>query len=337
MVIEPLSPARGTEKTPPEESPASLPTNVWLVGQESPPAQRRGRYSPASIREHPGKMLPEVARRLVETYTRPGDRILDPLSGIGTIGVEAIRRGRPYVGLELEPRFIALQLENLERARRDARTKAGPKDAPMGEFLLCRGDARGLDPDFPGGPSGLLGQLGPFDAVLTSPPYGGRGENPRKASPPGFRRLVAEGKLGATAVPDCSALSRENLGHLKEDAEHFAGMRHVYAGCYRLLRPGGVMGLALRFGRQRERLRPLPHETARLCVSLGFVFLDEVAAVLGRIAVDPDGSARVIGHPSFGHRRAIERLRGQGLPVSLNQVEQLLVFRKPERSSSLPP
>src|SRR4051794_38137987 len=67
---------------------ASLPISFWLVGQEVSLVQRRGRYAPASMR-HPGKMLPLLARNLVEEYTKPGDWILDPLSGIGTTGVEA--------------------------------------------------------------------------------------------------------------------------------------------------------------------------------------------------------------------------------------------------------
>ena len=59
---------------------AAIPPNVWLVGQRSLAVQRQGRYTPASAAGHPGKMLPDLARRLIESYTRPGEWIVDPMS-----------------------------------------------------------------------------------------------------------------------------------------------------------------------------------------------------------------------------------------------------------------
>lgn len=56
----------------PEATPSprfgELPVNCWFVGQEGPEAQRQGRYLPASVRGHPGKMLPALAHRLIESY-----------------------------------------------------------------------------------------------------------------------------------------------------------------------------------------------------------------------------------------------------------------------------
>jgi hypothetical protein len=124
-------------------------------------------------------------------------------------------------------------------------------------------------------------------------------------------------------------LSRENLGNLKEDGEYFEGMRHVYAGCFHVLKPGGLMAVCCRVARKREQLRPLHHETARICQEEGFILVDEIVAVLGRVAISRVDFTGVVSHASFGQRRAIKHLRNQGETVSLNQVEYVLLFQKP--------
>jgi tRNA G10 N-methylase Trm11 len=76
--------------------------SVWTTAQSSPAAQRKNKYTPEST-AHPAKMLPEVVRHAVAHYTRPGELVLDPICGIGTTLVEAVRLGRRAVGVEYEP------------------------------------------------------------------------------------------------------------------------------------------------------------------------------------------------------------------------------------------
>ena len=40
---------------------------------------------------------------LIETFTQPGDLILDPFAGTGPVGMAAIRCGRDYLGAEADP------------------------------------------------------------------------------------------------------------------------------------------------------------------------------------------------------------------------------------------
>jgi modification methylase len=304
-----------------------LPVNVWFVGQESVGRQRQGRYLQSAVHGHPGKMLPALARRLVATYSRAGDWLLDPMSGIGTTGVEAVQQGRHYVGLELEPRFVAWQRQNLKLAR----TQGAP-----GRFAVFQGDARRLDDTFPGGGTRrvLVPQSGappPIDTVLFSPPYGHRlnlahGERPS----PFVQARLAERPRWSGFVPPAYGRGADNVGNLT-DEPYWTAMRAIYRGCYQVLRPGGLLVLVLQPNRCHALLQPLHHETARLCQELGFQLLDEIVAVLGRV-VAPDGeAARVILHASFWRRLTTARQRQAGWPVTLNQLEYVLVFRKPER------
>jgi hypothetical protein len=115
-------------------SPEPVPLAVWPCAQTSAQYQRTGRYLPAS-RTHPGKMLPELARRLVAEYCPPGGLVADPMCGIGTTLVETAALGRRAVGVEREPRWAQLARANRAHA-------LPPQQAALAE--VRQGDARQL-------------------------------------------------------------------------------------------------------------------------------------------------------------------------------------------------
>ena len=73
-------------------------------------------------------MLPAIAAHAIATYTRPGELVCDPMCGIGTTLVEAVRAGRPALGVEYEPRWAALARANLALAAADGHSSPGPGD-----------------------------------------------------------------------------------------------------------------------------------------------------------------------------------------------------------------
>ena len=50
----------------------------------------------------------------LKASTRPGDFVLDPFFGSGTVGVAASRLDRKYVGIELNPAYVAMASERLD-------------------------------------------------------------------------------------------------------------------------------------------------------------------------------------------------------------------------------
>jgi site-specific DNA-methyltransferase (adenine-specific) len=62
---------------------------------------------------------PELPRRCIMAGSREGDTVLDPFAGAGTTGLVADRLGRRFVGIELNPDYVAMA----ERRIRD--------DAPL--------------------------------------------------------------------------------------------------------------------------------------------------------------------------------------------------------------
>jgi 16S rRNA G966 N2-methylase RsmD len=52
---------------------------------------------------YPAKFHPPVIRELIRSYSSPGDRILDPFCGSGTLLIEAAVAGRHAVGTDIDP------------------------------------------------------------------------------------------------------------------------------------------------------------------------------------------------------------------------------------------
>jgi modification methylase len=57
---------------------------------------------------HEAMFPDELVRRCIKMYSFPGDVVLDPFMGRGTVGSVARRLQRHYIGYELDPRYVKL-------------------------------------------------------------------------------------------------------------------------------------------------------------------------------------------------------------------------------------
>jgi len=67
-----------------------------------------------SLCSYHGKLKPSIAHFLVSEFTQPGDVVLDPLCGVGTIPYEACRQGRFGVGNDLSKLAYCVSKAKLE-------------------------------------------------------------------------------------------------------------------------------------------------------------------------------------------------------------------------------
>lgn len=72
---------------------------------------------------YPGTFTPALPATLIQALTKPGDLVVDPYAGIGTVGVEAIRSGRNALLFELNPiaraaAVVACGLASIARSNR---------------------------------------------------------------------------------------------------------------------------------------------------------------------------------------------------------------------------
>src|SRR5579863_10284294 len=68
-----------------------------------------------STKHHPAPYPEELAYRLVRMFSFVGDTVLDPFMGTGSTLLAAARCGRNSIGVEVEPAYVKMSRERLER------------------------------------------------------------------------------------------------------------------------------------------------------------------------------------------------------------------------------
>ena len=280
--------------------PADIPLSVWPTAQRNARAQRTGRYVEISG-HHPAKMLPAIAARAINTYTRPGDLVCDPMCGIGSTLVEAVHLGRDALGVEYEPAWADLAIANLAYARSQGATGHGE--------VVC-GDARHAAGVVDPAVRGLVA------LVLTSPPYG----------PSLHGQVTARPGQGITKSHHRYSTDPANLAHVGLDGL-LEGMRTILAACAWLLRPDGVVAMTVRPWWRNGQLVDLPGAMVRVGEQAGLVLYERNVALLAGLRGD-----RLVPRSSFFALEQVRKARAAGTPRLVTAHEDFLVFRLgPER------
>ena len=79
---------------------------VWMDNQGSDVLNARFKGSDKDERHLCPMPLPYIERCL-QLYSVPGDIVIDPFSGIGSTGYQAVKMGRKFIGSELKPEYAA--------------------------------------------------------------------------------------------------------------------------------------------------------------------------------------------------------------------------------------
>ncbi|NKY33828.1 site-specific DNA-methyltransferase [Nocardia speluncae] len=303
MTPEPTTPAYTDATTAPASS-VDAPVSVWATAQNAPAAQRRGRYHPDST-AHPAKMFPAIVQHAVETYTRPGGLVLDPMCGIGTTLVESLHLGRRAVGVEYEARWAQLACTNIGLAREAGIDLDGE---------VYHGDARKLTTLIP------QESRGQVDLVITSPPYGDSLHGHVRAN---GKAPVVKSNHRYGAVLDRGNLANVGIGRL------LSGFTKILAGAAEYLAPGGHVVITARPWRQHAELVNLPAHLFTCGELAGLVPVERCVALLGRLS---DGE--LVARSSFFQRDFVVKQRTAGLPIHLIAHEDVVVLRKPDAAAT---
>jgi DNA modification methylase len=79
---------------------------------------------------HPAPMPYAMAHGHIESWTNPGDTILDPFMGSGTTGVACAKLGRKFIGIELEPKYFDIACKRIEDAYKQPDLFIAPPEKP---------------------------------------------------------------------------------------------------------------------------------------------------------------------------------------------------------------
>jgi len=121
---------------------------------------------------------------------------------------------------------------------------------------------------------------------------------------------------------------RANLGHARGD-RYLTELARVYAGCFEVLRPGGLLVTVTKNLRRQGRVLDLAAVTVELATQAGFAYLQHVVALLAAVR---DG--RLHARPSFWQLTQTRKARARGEPAHLVVHEDLLVFARPRFPAS---
>ncbi|MCN0155107.1 DNA methyltransferase [Salinispora arenicola] len=254
------------------------------------------RYTPESI-THPGKMLPTIARYAINTYTDPGDLVLDPMAGIGTTMVEAMHLDRHGVGIEYEQRWATLAAVNLTLAER--------RGAP-GTGRVYTGDSRQL-------PALLPPQIhGKVALVVTSPPYGPSTHGQVRTPGPRHGKIHKIHHHYGTS---------DNLAYRDHDTLA-TGLTDILTGCRTVLRPGGHLIITARPYRSHGELIDIPGMIVAAGHAAGLELVEECIALIAGVR-----NGRLIPRASFFQIKSVGDAINRGDPQWLVQHEDVIVFR----------
>lgn len=86
--------------------------NLNLQSEKKVIATHKKKHSIISVSmvqgDHPTQKPVALMRYLIETYTKPGELVLDFAMGSGTTGVACIESGRRFVGMELDSHYFEM-------------------------------------------------------------------------------------------------------------------------------------------------------------------------------------------------------------------------------------
>ena len=103
------------------EKPANPWREKWTTFKKTLPhqqnefAKRNWGHPLHSLCSYQGKMKPALAAHLVRTFTAPGERMLDPFSGVGTIPFEAALNGVSSWGFDISPPAVHITSGKIEK------------------------------------------------------------------------------------------------------------------------------------------------------------------------------------------------------------------------------
>jgi len=245
-----LEPIEVKRLEPLPEELTDVSTTVWSFPERGSWATHRGDYR--------GNWAPQIPRALILKYTNPGDTVLDPMVGSGTTCIEALLLNRNCIAVDINYNAVILthhRLYYLTKALSEkkpkslidyAKNSSGVSNTSNSNawYRVYHGDARKLDkiPD------------NSIDMVATHPPY--------------FNII----EYGEQRV-------KGDLSRTTSLEEYLTLFRQVAKEIYRVLKPGGVLGILIGDTRVKKHYVPITHYALMTLLDVGFVLKEEVIKI----------------------------------------------------------
>lgn len=191
--------------------------------------------------KHPAMFPSALAEKVIKTYTRKNDAVLDPFMGIGSTIIAAYKQDRRAIGMDLSKEFINLANRRLKELNGALNNK---------KIKVINADARHLKEH-------LKDQE--IDLCVTSPPYWDILN----------MRRTADGKTIKNYGKD-----KTDLGNIDNYEQFLSELIQIFSDVYDVLKPGGHCVVVVMDIRKKDKFYPLHSDLAEKMKSIGFTFED---------------------------------------------------------------
>ncbi len=228
-----------TDLVDPRNKLNALDNTEWMVRTKSvwfsTPPQRDKLKA-----QHPATFAESDIVRLLEFFTKPGDRVLDPFLGSGSTLVACSQCGRDGVGVELVEQWAEV-----------ARSRIAQLEFATSQSVLT-GDGRSVLPTL---------ESASFDFIVTSPPYW------MILNKDWDHKVKAERK--SKGLETRYSDQENDLGNLETYEEFLGELGKVFSECRRLLKPKRYMCVIVSDFRHKSRFVAYHSDIARVVEGIG--------------------------------------------------------------------
>jgi DNA modification methylase len=231
-----------------------LSAKEWLKFQKSwfvhnpPPRQK-------SVLRHPAKFPETLVMEFITFFTKFNQVVFDPMAGIGSTLVAALRCGRRAYGIELNPTYAEIARQLITEEKQTLGLAASEVQCE-----LITGNAANVVEIV------SSHQIPPFDYVITSPPYWDMLHAPGAATQKA-RRI-------SQALDVVYSDDPNDLGNIHAYDEFIERLVRVYVNMQPILRTGAYLTIIVKNIKKGGKIYPLAWDLAR-CLGSTYVLKDE--------------------------------------------------------------
>ena len=203
--------------------------------------EKRGSWATHSA-GYRGNWAPQIARNIIERYSKPGDTVLDQMSGGGTTMVECVLTGRHGIGVDVNRDSVMLTWDRLNFDF----SKAPSEQIPDidSRITLYQGDARNLH--------GI--DCNTIDLIATHPPYA---------------NIIRYSKSSAERLDG-------DLSNVRSIAQYVEEMGRVAAEAYRVLKPDHYCAVLMGDTRRSKHYVPIAYRVMDTFLEAGFLLKEDI-------------------------------------------------------------
>jgi DNA modification methylase len=173
---------------------------------------------------HPAKFPEDLVERLLTEFSNPGDTILDPMGGTGSVAIASLQLDRIPVLVELDKSWTRIACERIETLVQPSLFKSAAK-----QWAVIPGDARDVGNLIPE-------KFRPICYSITSPPYWRILHNPGM-----HEKDEGQKARQAKGLATTYSASIQDLGNTKDYAQFINELASIYESVAKIMHPGSIL------------------------------------------------------------------------------------------------